>query len=60
MLFKKDILYQCTDPQSFRHEPLLLLALENNWEGTWKELGKNWEGTGKELETKGTESLLYQ
>ena len=48
--FSKRTFYtNVTDPQSFRHEPLLLLALENNWEGTGKELGRNWEGTRKEL-----------
>ena len=49
--FSKRTFYtNVTDPQSFRHEPLLLLALENNWEGTGKELGRNWERTEIELE----------
>ena len=62
--FSKRTFYtNVTDPQSFRHEPLLLLALENNWEGTGKELGRNWkelEGSGrnlKETEKEISESL---
>ena len=35
--FSKRTFYtNVTDPQSFRHETLLILALENNWEGTGK------------------------